>query len=187
MTVKEWLAVMDSGAEITDGPVRDMLCDLAELAREITVEMNRTHRGPETMRSLMRMLTAREIDDTVVVTPPFYCDCGKNLRIGKDVYINQGCLFMDQGGIVIEDGVQIGPNCTIVTLRHNHEPGKRHNMFPKPVRIGKNAILYASVTVLPGVTIGENAVVGAGSVVTRSVPPGAVVAGNPAKTVRKPD
>ena len=185
MTLDEWREVMAGGAEIEDGEVRDLLCELTQEALRITAKLNGEYHTPEEIRELMCELTGRELDPTFVLSPPFYTDCGKNLRIGRNVFINSGCCFQDQGGIVIDDNALVGHNCMICTLNHNLEPEKRTNMFPSPVRIGKNVWIGANVTVLPGVEIGDNAVIGAGSVVTRDIPENALAYGVPARVVTR--
>ena len=115
----------------------------------------------------------------------FHTDCGKTTKIGKRVFINAGCQFQDQGGITIGDDVLVGPQTIIATLNHDPDPEKRGGMFAKPVVICDKVWLGARVTVCPGVTIGEGAIVGAGAVVTKDVPPRTVVAGVPAKVIRK--
>lgn len=92
---------------------------------------------------------------------------------------------MDRGGITLEDGVFIGPNVNIITENHAEEPELRHNVYTKPILIKRNAWIGAAAIILPGVTIGENAIVAAGAVVTKDVPDNMIVGGNPAKIIRK--
>lgn len=129
--------------------------------------------------------TGQEIDETFGLFPPFYTDRGKNMHIGKHVFINAGCKFQDQGGIYIGDGALIGHNAVLATLNHNPDPEKRQNLLPAPIHIGKNVWIGANVTVLPGVTIGDDAIVAAGAVVTRNVEAKTVVAGVPAKLIKR--
>ena len=117
--------------------------------------------------------------------PPFYTDCGKNIYLGKNVFINSGCKFQDQGGVYIDDGALIGHNVVIATLNHNLSVEKRGNLIPHPVHIGKNAWIGSNATILPGVIIGDGAVVAAGAVVTKNVAENTVVGGNPAKLIKK--
>lgn len=119
--------------------------------------------------------------------PPFYTDCGKNLHIGKNVFINSGCRFQDQGGITIGDGALIGHNVVMATLNHSEDPETRGNLHPAPIHIGRNVWIGASAAILPGVTIGDGAIVGAGSVVTRDVPENMIVTGVPARILRSVD
>ena len=154
-------------------------------ALKITAKLNGQYHTPDEVRQMMAELTASEIDESFVMFPPFYTDCGKNIKIGKRVFINAGCQFQDQGGITIGDDVLIGPQTIIATLNHDPDPDKRGGMFAKPVKIGDKVWLGARVTICPGVTIGEGAIVGAGAVVTKDVPPRTVVAGVPAKVIKQ--
>ena len=116
-----------------------------------------------------------------------HLDCksiGKNLHIGRNVFINSGCRFQDQGGITIGDGTLIGHNVVMATLNHSENPEERANLHPAPIHIGRNVWIGASATILPGVTIGDGAIVGAGAVVTRDVPENTIVVGIPAKILR---
>lgn len=156
----------------------------AQDALRVTAELNTGYRTPEEVRDLLSRLTGRPVADSVALFPPFYCEFGKNLTLGQDVFINMGCRFQDAGGITIGDGTLIGHGSTIVTLNHAVDPARRADMIPSPVVIGRRAWLGASVTVVPGVTIGDGAIVGAGAVVTKDVPANAVVAGVPARLIR---
>ena len=136
------------------------------------------------MRALLCQLTGKAVDESVTVFPPFYCEFGKNLTLGKDVFINMGCRFQDTGGITIGDETLIGHGSILTTLNHGVDPDRRADMIPAPVVIGRKVWLGAGVTIVPGVTIGDGAIVGAGAVVTKDVPANAIVAGVPAKVVR---
>lgn len=104
--------------------------------------------------------------------------------MGKNVFINSGCRFQDQGGITIGDGALIGHNVVLATLNHDFSPKKRSTMHPAPIVIGKNVWIGANATVVPGVTIGDGAIIAAGAVVTKDVPKNAVAAGVPAKVIK---
>ena len=117
--------------------------------------------------------------------PPFHADFGKNIHIGRHVFINAGCSFQDQGGITIGDGCLLGHNTVIATLNHDEDPARRNDLLPAPVVIGNRVWIGSNATILPGVTIGDNAIVAAGAVVTKAVPPDTVVAGVPARILRK--
>jgi len=123
------------------------------------------------------------VGEGVVVRPPFYCDYGYNIRLGRGVFANFGCVFLDVVGIEIGDGCQIGPSVQILTADHPRDPVLRRQGLEsgKPVRIGQNVWIGSGAIILPGVTVGEDAIVGAGSVVTCDVPEGATVVGNPAR------
>ncbi len=158
---------------------------LAQEAMKITSEINGKYHTPKKLRKLFSKLIGKKVDDTFVLFPPFYTDCGKNINIGKNVFINSCCHFQDQGGITIGDGCLIGHNVTIATLNHDFDPSKRANITPKSVKIGKNVWIGSDSTILPGIEIGDGAVIGAGSVVTKSVLPNTIVAGCPAKLLRE--
>jgi acetyltransferase-like isoleucine patch superfamily enzyme len=156
----------------------------AQEALRIVARINTGYRAPEEVRKLLAELIGKAVDDSVAVFPPFHSEFGKNLTLGKDVFINIGCRFQDTGGITIGDGSLIGHGTTLTTLNHAIDPERRADMIPSPVTIGRKVWLGAGVTVVPGVTIGDCAVVGAGSVVTNDVPANTIVAGVPAKLIR---
>lgn len=136
------------------------------------------------IREIISQITNERIDLTTEIRLPFYSDFGRNLHIGKKVFINSGTMFTDLGGIYIGDKVLIGPNVTIASVNHQVEPEKRRNLELQPVYIHDNAWLGANVTVTPGVTIGANAIVAAGAVVTRNVSPNTIVGGVPARSIK---
>ena len=186
MTLNQWLEIMDSGKEVgTDAEVRLMMHELSQEALRITAELNGSYHTPDEIREIMECLTGRSIDPSFGLFPPFYTDCVKNKKKKKNVFINSGCRFQDQGGITIDDGALIGHNAVLATLNHNPDPEKRNNLLPAPIHIGKRVWLGANVTVLPGVTIGDNAIVAAGAVVTKDVQPNTVVGGVPAKLIKQ--
>ena len=115
-------------------------------------------------------------------TPPFQIDCANCVHLGKNVFSNHGLTVMSVGTITLEDGVMLGPEVALLTV--NHEPKNIRTIMTKEIRIRKNAWIGARVSILPGVTIGENAIVGTGSIVTKDVPDNAVVVGNPARIVK---
>lgn len=135
-------------------------------------------------RELLTKILGAPLDQDSVINPPFQTDFGAHTFIGKHVFINRDCFFVDLGGIYIEDHALIGPRAMLVSVGHNEDPAHRRDLVLKSVHIKQGAWLGANVTVLPGVTIGENAIVGAGAVVTKDVPANAVVAGVPAKFIR---
>lgn len=154
-------------------------------AMKITSELNSSYHAPEEVQRLLSELTGEKVDETVRVFPPFYADFGKNIRFGKHVFINSICYFQDQGGITIEDDVHIGPHCTLATMNHGFAPEDRATTYPAPITVKKKAWIGANVVICPGVTVGENAIVAAGAVVTADVPANTIVGGVPAKIIKE--
>lgn len=185
MDCEEFLKRMETRGYVeSPSEMQDCMNRLADRARKITSRLNGAYRTQEEIRALFCELTGREIDEGFRMFPPFYTDCGRNIRVGKNVFINAGCCFQDQGGIFVGDGVQIGHQVVLATLNHDLVPARRKNMFHAPIVIGNNVWIGAHATILAGVTLGENSVVAAGAVVTKDVPAGAVVAGVPAKIIK---
>lgn len=186
MSVEEIRELMKKGTQLEWGS--DLLQSFYEYGQEalkITMEINNKYNPPEKIRELFSKLTASEIDKDFFLIPPFHTEFGKNIKIGKKVFINSCCRFQDNGGIEIGDGTMIGSNVTIVTLNHDINPKTRVNANQKHVKIGKNVWIGSDCTILPGVDIGENSIVGAGSVVTKNVPKNTIVAGNPARVIKE--
>jgi acetyltransferase-like isoleucine patch superfamily enzyme len=184
MTTQEFIEYMNSGKTVTAGsPVHEVMHRLSQEAIRITMELNTRYHTQEDVIRLMSELTGKQIDDSFGLFPPFNTDCGKNLAIGKRVFINSGCKFQDQGGITIGDDVLIGHNVVIATLNHSFDPEHRGDLKPRPVRIGNKVWIGANATILPGVTIGDGAIIAAGAVVTKDVAPRNVVGGVPAKVI----
>ena len=152
---------------------------------QLCVEMNAKATDTDQVRQRLSEIMGSEIDESTTVFPPFYTNFGRFIILGKNVFINHACSFLDLGGIVIEDDVQIGPRVNITSENHPLGPADRKALVLKPVIIKRNAWIGAGATILPGVTIGENAVVAAGAVVSRDVPANTVVAGIPAKVVKE--
>ncbi|MFR5635666.1 MAG: sugar O-acetyltransferase [Mediterraneibacter faecis] len=186
MTIEEYFDKMEPGFQVVGGSeAHQVMHELSQKALKITMELNNQYHSHEEIIQLMSELTGETIDDSFGMFPPFFTDCGRNIHIGKNVFINSGCKFQDQGGIYIGDGVLIGHNAVLATINHMEDPEKRGGMIFHPIHIGKNVWLGANVTVLPGVTIGDGAIIAAGAVVTKNVPANMVAAGVPAKVIRK--
>lgn len=117
--------------------------------------------------------------------PPFNVDFGRNIKVGKNFLLQQNCTFMDRGGIEIGDDVFIGPKCNITTINHDFNPYNRQATFCKGVKIGSRVWLGINVTICPGVSIGDNSIIAAGSVVTKDIPANVIAGGNPAKVIKK--
>ena len=170
--------------DLTD-PEYPRIAELIVEAQEVIAEMNSSgYRDAAAMRALFSRLTGVPVDESLWLMQPFYTDFGKNIRVGRNVFINHACEFMDRGGITIGDEVLIGPKVNLVTINHPLDPARRRSTYCAPIEIKKGAWLGASVSVMPGVTIGEYAVVAAHAVVTRDVPAHTVVGGIPARVIR---
>lgn len=159
--------------------------EMAQRARKITAQMNNEYRTPDEIRGLFSELIGQTVENGFGLFPPFNADYGMNIKIGKNVFINSGCCFQDQGGIEIGDNVLIGQQVVIATINHDLLPEKRANMLPAPVKIGNNVWIGAHATILSGVTVGNGAVIAAGAVVTKDVPANTVVGGVPAKIIKQ--
>lgn len=185
ITMEKFLDELNSGRMVVAGSELHLYMQkLSQEALKITAELNGGYHDGEEVREIFSRLIGRPVDESFGLFPPFYTDCGKNLRIGKHVFINSGCRFQDQGGITLGDGALIGHNVVMATLNHSEQPEERANLHPAPIHIGRNVWIGASATILPGVTIGDGAIVGAGAVVTRDVTENMIVAGVPAKILR---
>jgi maltose O-acetyltransferase len=123
------------------------------------------------------------VGEGAVIRPPFYCDYGYNISLGRGVFLNFNCIILDVVEVTIGDPTQIGPGVQILTPNHPRDPEQRRSglEFGRPIHIGSNIWIGGGALIMPGVTIGDNAIIGAGSVVTRDVPAGATAFGNPAR------
>jgi acetyltransferase-like isoleucine patch superfamily enzyme len=185
MNIDLFLDHVNNGHPILCGSeIHLYMVGLAQEAMRITSELNNAYHEPEKIRALLSRLTGKPIDESFNMFPPFYTDCGKNINIGKNVFINSGCRFQDQGGITIGNDVLIGHNVVLATLNHGFLPEERSTTYPAPIIIGNNVWIGANVTIVPGVTIGDNAIIAAGAVVTKDVPENIVVGGVPAKFIK---
>ncbi len=153
-------------------------------ARRITFELNGAYHSMPEVRDLFARLFGKPVDPSFRVFPPFYTDFGKNITVGKNVFINACCHFQDQGGITLGDNCLVGHNVVFATLNHGFAPEERQSMLPAPIVVGRNVWIGSNSTILQGVTIGDNSIIAAGSVVTKDVPANAIVAGIPARFIR---
>ena len=185
MDTKQYKAAMKKQTYIGAGSEMHLhMHEMADRARKITAEINGKYHSMAELRQLFSELIGQEIDEQFGLFPPFYTDYGMNIKVGKHVFINSACCFQDQGGIEIGDNVQIGHQTVIATLNHDLNPEKHWNMLPAPVKIGNNVWIGSHATILSGVTVGDNAVIAAGAVVTKDVPANTVVAGVPARVIK---
>lgn len=158
-----------------------------KIARRLTQELNTVDRSDfEAIKTIIQKLLGKA-DDTAFINPPFYCDYGTHIEVGKNFFANYNCTMLDVGKIRIGDNVQIAPNVAIYTAGHPVHPATRNTLYEYgiDVTIGDNVWIGGNVVICPGVTIGDNAVIGAGSVVTKDVPAWTITAGNPCKVIRK--
>ena len=123
------------------------------------------------------------VGEGAVIRPPFHCDYGFNVKLGRGVFLNFNCVVLDVVSVEIGDGTQIGPGVQLLAADHPRDPAVRAQGLEngKPIRIGRNVWIGGGAIILPGITIGDDAIIGAGAVVTRDVPAGATAVGNPAR------
>ena len=155
-----------------------------ETAQELA---NVSVRDQKRVHELMAEILGKHLDESTTLLPPLYIDYGKPVTIGKDCFIQQCCTFFGRGGITIGNGVFIGPKCNLITINHDPNPDNRSATYGRPIVIEDKVWIGINSTILPGVKIGYGAIVGAQSVVTHDVPPMTIVAGNPARVIKKID
>lgn len=185
MDEKNYLEYLRQGNVVKGGSdMHEMMYQLSEEALRLTAELNGCYHEPEERRALFSKIIGKPVDESFGIFPPFYTDCGRNIFIGKNVFINCGCHFQDQGGIYIGDGTLIGSQSVLATINHGILPEERADNHPAPIHIGNKVWIGSHVTILPGVTIGDGAVIAAGAVVTKDVAANTVVGGVPAKLLK---
>lgn len=188
LTVEKFRELMAKRVLVTtDSELGETFHAFSQEAMKLTFKLNTKYHKPQKIRKIMAKITGRRIPDDFMLFPPFTTDCGKNLTIGKGVFINAGCRFQDQGGITIGDGTLIGHNCVMATLNHDPNPAHRRNIHPAPIVIGRNVWIGANVTIVGNTTIGDGAIIAAGAIVTKDVPPNTVVGGVPARVIKTID
>ncbi len=178
----------EDGTKIIPSRMPESAAMLANVKRAIaiTANLNRlTFNDADEVRTLFSELIGKKVDDSFFLIPPFYTIGGVDITVGRNVFVNQNCTFHDLGGVNIADDVMIGPNVSIITSGHPIKPSQRRAfVVARPIVIEKNVWIAAGATIIGGVTVGENSVVAAASVVTKDVPPNTLVAGNPASVIR---
>lgn len=175
--------MLDGGIIQNADPDFYKVFEQVNLTKKLTVTLN-LETDPNKIRGILSEIIGKEIDASTTVFTPFNTNFGRHISIGKNVFINHGCTFLDLGGIRIEDDVLIGPNVQLITENHAINPKERKALILDQIVIQRNVWIAAGAIILPGVTVGENSVVAAGAVVTKNVPSNAVVAGVPAKVVK---
>lgn len=167
--------------------IDDQLLKELNEVKEIIHEYNAL-KPSQTLRrfQILKDLLGHVADDEIIVNQPFYCDYGKQIRVGKRFFANFNLTILDEARVTIGDDCFIGPNVSIYTACHSTDPVERNTRreWAEPVTIGDNVWIGGSVTILPGVTIGSNVTIGAGSVVTRDIPDNVVAVGNPCKVIK---
>lgn len=188
MELKTFLEHLNKEQAVEGGSeIHIYMKELSEQARKLTMEINTKYHTQQELRKLFSELTDQPVNESLTLFPPFYTDSGKNIHIGENVFINAGCNFQDQGGIIIGDNTLIGHNVVFATLNHGFNPNKRSWIYPKAIVVGQNVWIGANATILQGITIGDNSIIAAGAVVSKDVPPNTIVGGIPAKIIREID
>ena len=153
--------------------------------RQLTMDLNCRYHTHEEIVDLFSRIIEKPVDQSFGLFPPFYTEFGKNITVGRNVFINAGCQFQDHAGITLDDNVLVGHNVVIATLNHDQDWRKRSSLLPDPVHVCRDVWIGSGSVICPGVTIGEHSIVAAGAVVTKDVPPDVVVGGVPARIIKK--
>jgi acetyltransferase-like isoleucine patch superfamily enzyme len=184
MMNRELFEIMQSGKPFRlDDPAFKEIVEFKDRTLRLSVQLNASTTSDQ-VRAILSDIIGNDIAESTTIFAPFFTNFGRYIRIGKNVFINHACSFLDMGGITIEDNVLIGPKVNLITENHPIDPAQRNSLIGKPILIKKNAWIGASATILPGITVGENSIVAAGSIVTKDVPANTIVGGNPAKTMK---
>ncbi|MDU0967917.1 MAG: DapH/DapD/GlmU-related protein [Actinomycetaceae bacterium] len=186
MNREEYQAAIDDGGRLEPGSeLAEFMTAASERARRIYADLNGSYHTPDEVRGLMSELIGEPVADSVRVFPPFYSDFGLHLHIGADTFINSGVHVQDQGGVFLGERVLVGHDVVFATVNHDLAPKRRGVLTTAPIHVGDDVWIGAKAVILPGVTIGEGAVVAAGAVITRDVEPYTVVGGVPAKAIKQ--
>lgn len=184
---KDIFTRLRDGETILSGdPQAYKMRDASFATKALLIKMNNTS-DPAEVRRLLGLITGSEIDESVAIFTPLYINYGKHTKIGKNVFINFDCIFLDLGGITIENNVLIAPKVSLLSEGHSISPADRQSLVPGHIHIKKGAWIGAGATILQGVTIGENSIVAAGAVVSKNVPDNVIVGGIPAKVIKTID
>lgn len=183
---------MNHLTRVPDGKLYDAnhdmrLLKLRAAAKSLCFEYNAIR--PDEAERRIGLLTELlyKCDEDTVIEPPFYCDYGAHISVGAGFYANHNLVILDAAAVIIGNNVFIGPASGIYTSGHPLDAGRRNAglEFAKPVAVGNNVWIGAGVSILPGVSIGDDAVIGAGSIVSRDIPAGTVACGNPCRVIRQ--
>lgn len=187
MTITEFKAYVKTGQALDTDEIYGFMHEMSEEARRVTFRLNTAYHTADEVRELLSELFGYQVPQSLRVFPPLYADFGKNISVGEGVFINACCHFQDHGGVTLGDGCQIGHNVVFATLNHELQPERRGVTRPAPIVLGKKVWVGSNATILQGVTIGDNAVVAAGAVVTKDVPANTIVGGVPARVIKRID
>lgn len=156
-------------------------------AKKLFRQYNKTDDDETELRQEIMSKLFKSVGKNVWIEPDFRCEFGKNITIGDNVYINFGCVILDCSEIIIGENTLLGPNVGIYSANHSIDSEERINggCFGKPIHIGKRVWLGGDVKIIAGVTIGDNSIIGTGSIVTKDIPSGVIAVGNPCKILRK--
>ena len=185
MNISAFLSYVKPRQALNTPDIFKFMNEMSDEARRITFQLNTAYHTPEEVRRLLSELFGYTVPASLRVFPPFYTDFGTNITVGENLFINACCHFQDLGGVTLGDGCQIGHNVVFATLNRGLSPEESPITYPAPIVLERNVWIGSNATILQGVTIGENAVVAAGAVVTRDVPANTIVGGVPAKFIRK--
>ena len=187
MTIEAFKAYVKTGKPLDTEEIHQLMYEMSEEARRVTFQLNSAYHTADEVRELLSELFGYQVPRSFRVFPPFYADFGKNISVGEGVFINACCHFQDHGGVTLGDGCQIGHNVVFATLNHELPPERRGVTRPAPIMLGKKVWVGSNATILQGVTIGDNAIVAAGAVVTKDVPANTIVGGVPARVIKRID
>ena len=184
MTLDIFRQLIAEGKPLEGKEMIEFMREQSEVSRKLQFELNCQYHTPGEVTELFSRITEQPLGADFRLFPPFYTDFGRNIHVGKNVFINSSCHFQDQGGIYIGDNCLIGHCVVMATLNHDQSPAKRQNLHHSPIHIGKGVWVGAHATITAGVTIGDNAIIAAGAVVTKDVPANMIVGGVPAKPIK---
>ena len=187
MTLDDFLKLARAGRPLVSAETLEFMDRMSDEPRRITCRLNASYHTHAEVRELLEQLFGKPVDASVRLFPPFYTDFGKNISVGRNVFINACCHFQDHGGVTLGDGCMIGHNVVFATLNHGLAPEDRKTTYPAPIVLGKNVWVGSNATILQGVTIGDHAVIDAGAVVTKDVAANAIVGGVPARFIKMID
>lgn len=181
---KKLFELLNSGGKLSSNTeLFAHMCKISAKTRKLCAKMNKKWRSDEKIREFFAKITKEPKNESLRVFLPFYSDFGRNIHLGKNVFINGACHFQDQGGIYIGDNTLIGHACVLATLNHDLLE-HRGDLHPKAIKIGANVWIGSNATILGGVSIGDGAIIAAGAVVSKDIPAMSVAAGVPARVIK---